>query len=153
MGRATGPGFYGVLGAVGTPETLHPIPPLRVQALQPFCDFPEIVDISIKQAPRAGQAGEQRLVTITRTDNQALVGAGRPGLPPMDPGWAGVPGRLCRGSPQETEFQGLPEALSFLALVDGYFRLTVDSTHYFCKEVAPPRLLEEVAEHCHGPIT
>lgn len=95
------------------------------EALQPFCDFPEIVDISIKQAPRAGQAGEQRLVTITRTDNQAL----------------------------ETEFQGLPEALSFLALVDGYFRLTVDSSHYFCKEVAPPRLLEEVAEHCHGPIT
>ncbi|XP_075857638.1 tyrosine-protein kinase JAK3 [Microcebus murinus] len=95
------------------------------QAFQPFCDFPEIVDISIKQAPRVGPAGEHRLVTVTRTDNQIL----------------------------EAEFPGLPEALSFVALVDGYFRLTADSRHFFCKEVAPPRLLEEVAEQCHGPIT
>uniref|UniRef100_A0A452U1J3 Tyrosine-protein kinase n=1 Tax=Ursus maritimus TaxID=29073 RepID=A0A452U1J3_URSMA len=94
-------------------------------ALQPFCDFPEIVDISIKQAPRVGPAGEHRLVTVTRTDNQIL----------------------------EAEFPGLPAALSFVALVDGYFRLTSDSRHFFCKEVAPPRLLEEVAEQCHGPIT
>lgn len=57
------------------------------------------------------------------------------------------------GPPQEAEFPGLPEALSFVALVDGYFRLTCDSGHFFCKEVAPPRLLEEVTEQCHGPIT
>ena len=57
------------------------------------------------------------------------------------------------GSSQEAEFPGLPAALSFVALVDGYFRLTSDSRHFFCKEVAPPRLLEEVAEQCHGPIT
>ncbi|XP_013977870.1 tyrosine-protein kinase JAK3 isoform X2 [Canis lupus familiaris] len=95
------------------------------EALQPFCDFPEIVDISIKQAPRAGPAGEHRLVTVTKTDKQIL----------------------------EAEFPGLPAALSFVALVDGYFRLTSDSRHFFCKEVAPPRLLEEVAEQCHGPIT
>lgn len=54
---------------------------------------------------------------------------------------------------QEAEFPGLPASLSFVALVDGYFRLTTDSQHYFCKEVAPPRLLEEVAQQCHGPIT
>nr|XP_003413071.1 LOW QUALITY PROTEIN: tyrosine-protein kinase JAK3 [Loxodonta africana] len=95
------------------------------EALQPFCDFPEIVDISIKQALRVGPAGEHRLVTITRTDNQIL----------------------------EPESPGLPEALPFVALVDGYFRLTTDSRHFFCKEVAPPRLLEEAAEQCHGPIT
>ncbi|XP_004761047.1 tyrosine-protein kinase JAK3 isoform X2 [Mustela putorius furo] len=95
------------------------------EALQPFCDFPEIVDISIKQAPCVGPAGEHRLVTVTRTDNQIL----------------------------EAEFPGLPAALSFVALVDGYFRLISDSRHFFCKEVAPPRLLEEVAEQCHGPIT
>uniref|UniRef100_A0A8C5KBP0 Tyrosine-protein kinase n=1 Tax=Jaculus jaculus TaxID=51337 RepID=A0A8C5KBP0_JACJA len=95
------------------------------EAFQPFCDFPEIVDISIKQALRLGPAGEQRLVTITRTDSQIL----------------------------EAEFPGLPQALSFVALLDGYFRLTCDSSHYFCKEVAPPRLLEELAEQCHGPIT
>lgn len=57
------------------------------------------------------------------------------------------------GPAQEAEFPGLPEALSFVALVDGYFRLTCDSRHFFCKEVAPPRLLEEVAEQCYGPIT
>lgn len=61
---------------------------------------------------------------------------------------------LLKSSPaQEAEFPGLPEALSFVALVDGYFRLICDSRHYFCKEVAPPRLLEEEAELCHGPIT
>ncbi|KFO22592.1 Tyrosine-protein kinase JAK3 [Fukomys damarensis] len=54
---------------------------------------------------------------------------------------------------QEAEFPALPAALSFVALVDGYFRLTCDPRHFFCKEVAPPRLLEEVAEDCHGPIT
>lgn len=72
-----------------------------------------------------GPAGEHRLVTITRMDGHIL----------------------------EAEFPGLPEALSFVALVDGYFRLICDSRHFFCKEVAPPRLLEEEAELCHGPIT
>lgn len=66
-------------------------------------------------------------------------------------GWAPL---LLKSSPaQEAEFPGLPEALSFVALVDGYFRLICDSRHFFCKEVAPPRLLEEEAELCHGPIT
>nr|AAI31647.1 Janus kinase 3 [Mus musculus] len=95
------------------------------ELFQTFCDFPEIVDVSIKQAPRVGPAGEHRLVTVTRMDGHIL----------------------------EAEFPGLPEALSFVALVDGYFRLICDSRHYFCKEVAPPRLLEEEAELCHGPIT
>ena len=66
-------------------------------------------------------------------------------------GW--VPFLLQSSPAQEAEFPGLPEALSFVALVDGYFRLICDSRHYFCKEVAPPRLLEEEAELCHGPIT
>nr|XP_034376098.1 tyrosine-protein kinase JAK3 isoform X2 [Arvicanthis niloticus] len=95
------------------------------ELFQTFCDFPEIVDVSIKQAPRVGPAGEHRLVTVTRMDGHIL----------------------------EAEFPGLPEALSFVSLVDGYFRLTCDSRHFFCKEVAPPRLLEEEAELCHGPIT
>ncbi|XP_060038272.1 tyrosine-protein kinase JAK3 [Erinaceus europaeus] len=95
------------------------------EAFQPFCDFPEVVDITVKQAPCSGPIQERRLVTVTRTDGQIL----------------------------EAEFPGLPEALSFLALVDGYFRLTTDSRHFFCKEAAPPRLLEETAEQCHGPIT
>ncbi|XP_004423024.1 PREDICTED: tyrosine-protein kinase JAK3 [Ceratotherium simum simum] len=122
-GAASGqdaPGLLRVAGDSGIAWS-----PGGLEVLQPFCDFPEIVDISVKQAPRVGPAGEHRLVTVTRTDNQIL----------------------------EAEFPGLPAALSFVALVDGYFRLTADSRHFFCKEVAPPRLLEEVAEQCHGPIT
>ncbi|XP_058513711.1 tyrosine-protein kinase JAK3 [Ochotona princeps] len=115
-----GPGLLHVAGASGVSWS-----PGEAEALQPFCDFPEIVDVSIQQAPRAGPAWEHRMVTITRADNQML----------------------------EAEFPGLPQALSFVALVDGYFRLTADSRHFFCKELAPPRLLQEEAERCHGPIT
>uniref|UniRef100_A0A5F8G8A0 Tyrosine-protein kinase n=1 Tax=Monodelphis domestica TaxID=13616 RepID=A0A5F8G8A0_MONDO len=51
------------------------------------------------------------------------------------------------------EFPTLREALSFVSLVDGYYRLTTDAHHYFCKEVAPPQLLENIENQCHGPIT
>lgn len=34
------------------------------------------MDVSIKQAPRVGPAGEHRLVTITRMDGHILVGLG-----------------------------------------------------------------------------
>uniref|UniRef100_A0A8C4I4M8 Tyrosine-protein kinase n=1 Tax=Dicentrarchus labrax TaxID=13489 RepID=A0A8C4I4M8_DICLA len=54
---------------------------------------------------------------------------------------------------QELEFPSLSEALSFVSLIDGYYRLTTDAHHYLCKEVAPPRLVEAIASHCHGPIS
>uniref|UniRef100_A0A7M4DY94 Janus kinase 3 n=1 Tax=Crocodylus porosus TaxID=8502 RepID=A0A7M4DY94_CROPO len=92
---------------------------------QPFCDFPEIADIGIKQASRDSQPVENRVVTITKTDNRLL----------------------------ELEFPSLREALSFVSLLDGYYRLTADAHHYFCKEVAPPRLLEDLENRCHGPIS
>ncbi|XP_041646685.1 tyrosine-protein kinase JAK1 [Cheilinus undulatus] len=44
------------------------------------------------------------------------------------------------------------EALSFAALVDGYFRLTVDAHHFLCKEVAPASVVENIKNGCHGPI-
>uniref|UniRef100_A0A4W4EQ74 Tyrosine-protein kinase n=1 Tax=Electrophorus electricus TaxID=8005 RepID=A0A4W4EQ74_ELEEL len=44
------------------------------------------------------------------------------------------------------------EALSFAALVDGYFRLTVDAHHYLCTEVAPPSVEQNLQNGCHGPI-
>ncbi|XP_049584455.1 tyrosine-protein kinase JAK1 [Syngnathus scovelli] len=44
------------------------------------------------------------------------------------------------------------EALSFAALVDGYFRLTVDAHHYLCKEVAPASVVHNINNGCHGPI-
>ncbi|XP_014268013.3 tyrosine-protein kinase JAK1 [Maylandia zebra] len=45
------------------------------------------------------------------------------------------------------------EALSFAALVDGYFRLTVDAHHYLCKEVAPASVVHNITNGCHGPIS
>ncbi|NXJ96471.1 JAK3 kinase, partial [Corythaixoides concolor] len=95
------------------------------ESRQHFCDFPDIADISIKQANRDGGPVENRVVTLTKTDNRVL----------------------------EVEFPTLREAGSFVALVDGYYRLTADAHHYFCKEVAPPRLLEDVENQCHGPIS
>lgn len=47
----------------------------------------------------------------------------------------------------------LTEALSFVSLVDGYYRLVADAHHYLCKEVAPPRLLEGLQSYCHGPLS
>ncbi|NXN23796.1 JAK3 kinase, partial [Nycticryphes semicollaris] len=95
------------------------------ESRQHFCDFPDIADISIKQASREGSPVENRVVTLTKTDNRVL----------------------------EVEFPTLQEALSFVALIDGYYRLTADAHHYFCKEVAPPRLLEDMENQCHGPIS
>lgn len=43
-------------------------------------------------------------------------------------------------------------ALSLVSLVDGYFRLTADSSHYLCHEVAPPRLVMSIQDGVHGPL-
>uniref|UniRef100_A0A672LI24 Tyrosine-protein kinase JAK1 n=1 Tax=Sinocyclocheilus grahami TaxID=75366 RepID=A0A672LI24_SINGR len=43
-------------------------------------------------------------------------------------------------------------ALSFAALVDGYFRLTVDAHHYLCTEVALSSVVQNLENGCHGPI-
>ncbi|TSY69823.1 Tyrosine-protein kinase JAK2 [Bagarius yarrelli] len=92
--------------------------------LQVYCDFPDVIDISIKQASKDGSV-ESRIVTINRQDGQTL----------------------------ELEFSSLSEALSFVSLIDGYYRLTTDAHHYLCKEVAPPRLLEAIQCNCHGPVS
>uniref|UniRef100_A0AAQ5Y8L3 Tyrosine-protein kinase n=1 Tax=Amphiprion ocellaris TaxID=80972 RepID=A0AAQ5Y8L3_AMPOC len=54
---------------------------------------------------------------------------------------------------KELEFHSLSEALSFVSLVDGYYRLVADAHHYLCKEIAPPRLLECIQSYCHGPVS
>ncbi|XP_028272989.1 tyrosine-protein kinase JAK2a [Parambassis ranga] len=94
------------------------------EELQTFCDFTEVIDISIKQSNKEGSA-ESRIVTLTTQDNQIL----------------------------ELEFHSLSEALSFASLVDGYYRLVADAHHYLCKEIAPPRLLECIQSYCHGPVS
>ncbi|KAE8619823.1 hypothetical protein XENTR_v10009988 [Xenopus tropicalis] len=52
----------------------------------------------------------------------------------------------------EIALHSCEDALSFVSLVDGYFRLTTDSNHYLCHEVAPPRLVLSVANGIHGPL-
>uniref|UniRef100_A0A7N8XMB2 Tyrosine-protein kinase n=1 Tax=Mastacembelus armatus TaxID=205130 RepID=A0A7N8XMB2_9TELE len=94
------------------------------QELQTLCDFPDVTDISVKQASKEG-ATESRVVTINKQDGKNL----------------------------ELEFPNLLEALSFVSLIDGYYRLTTDAHHYLCKEVAPPRLVEVTSSRCHGPIS
>ncbi|XP_067452772.1 tyrosine-protein kinase JAK2 [Thunnus thynnus] len=90
-----------------------------------FCDFQEITDISIMRGCHEQVSQDSRMVTITRKDDRYL----------------------------EAKFQSLKEAFSFVSLVDGYFRLTTDSSHYFCQDIAPPSILEGIKYHCHGPIT
>uniref|UniRef100_A0A3B4GQY8 Tyrosine-protein kinase n=1 Tax=Pundamilia nyererei TaxID=303518 RepID=A0A3B4GQY8_9CICH len=92
---------------------------------QTFCDFQEIIDISIQRVCHEQVPQDSRMVTITRKDDSCL----------------------------EVKFQSLKEALSFVSLVDGYFRLTTDSSHFFCQDIAPPSILEGIKNHCHGPIT
>lgn len=53
---------------------------------------------------------------------------------------------------QELQMASKSEALSFAALVDGYFRLTVDAHHFLCKEVAPTSVVHNIDNGCHGPI-
>ncbi|TUD19543.1 Tyrosine-protein kinase JAK2 [Bagarius yarrelli] len=95
------------------------------QDWQTFCDFPQIAEINMKRVCPEQLPAEGRVVTLTRQDDRRL----------------------------EVEFETMAMALSFVSLVDNYFRLTTDSSHYFCSEVAPPSLLQDIDSHCHGPIT
>uniref|UniRef100_A0A672Z4E9 Tyrosine-protein kinase n=1 Tax=Sphaeramia orbicularis TaxID=375764 RepID=A0A672Z4E9_9TELE len=52
----------------------------------------------------------------------------------------------------ELQMMSRAEALSFAALVDGYFRLTVDAHHFLCTEVAPSSVVHNIENGCHGPI-
>uniref|UniRef100_A0A672JDA0 Tyrosine-protein kinase n=1 Tax=Salarias fasciatus TaxID=181472 RepID=A0A672JDA0_SALFA len=111
-------GNKGILWSTGKEE------PGEEEELKTYCDFPEVIDISIKQGNKEGSA-ESRVVTLTRQDNQIL----------------------------ELEFHSLSEALSFASLVDGYYRLVADAHHYLCKEIASPRLMECIQSYCHGPVS
>ncbi|XP_077185895.1 non-receptor tyrosine-protein kinase TYK2 [Paroedura picta] len=52
----------------------------------------------------------------------------------------------------DLSLQSHEAALSLVSLVDGYFRLTADSSHYLCHEVAPPRLVMSILNGIHGPM-
>uniref|UniRef100_A0A672M3U7 Tyrosine-protein kinase n=1 Tax=Sinocyclocheilus grahami TaxID=75366 RepID=A0A672M3U7_SINGR len=91
--------------------------------LQTYCDFGEVVDISIRQASKEG-TNMNRIVSINRQDGKTQL-----------------------------VFSSSMEALSFTSLIDGYYRLTMDAHHYLCKDVVPPHLLEAIESYCHGPIS
>lgn len=59
---------------------------------------------------------------------------------------------LTPRSPQELLLPSAELALSLVSLLDGYFRLTADSSHYLCHDVAPPRLLMSISNGIHGPM-
>ncbi|XP_061539719.1 tyrosine-protein kinase JAK2 isoform X1 [Phycodurus eques] len=90
---------------------------------QTFCDFQEIIAISMKRVFHDQE--DSRMVTVFRHDDRYM----------------------------EANFKSLKEALSFVSLVDGYFRLTTDSSHYFCQDTVPESILEGIRNHFHGPIT
>lgn len=136
---------------------------------QTFCDFNEIIDISIKRICHEKGSHDSRMVTITRRDDRCLVFTHLT-LPQslFSVNWqfyllfsnftVNICCNTCQSinswfALQEAKFQSPREALSFVSLVDGYFRLTTDSSHYFCQDVAPPSILEGIKNHCHGPIT
>ncbi|KAK2494312.1 hypothetical protein MC885_019807 [Smutsia gigantea] len=53
---------------------------------------------------------------------------------------------------QELTLPSQAAALSLVSLVDGYFHLAADSSHYLCHEVAPPGLLMSIQDGIHGPL-
>ncbi|KAK2490590.1 hypothetical protein MC885_009213 [Smutsia gigantea] len=53
---------------------------------------------------------------------------------------------------QELTLPSQAAALSLVSLVDGSFRLTADSSHYLCHEVAPPGLVMSIQDGIHGPL-
>ncbi|XP_056144691.1 non-receptor tyrosine-protein kinase TYK2 [Lampris incognitus] len=52
----------------------------------------------------------------------------------------------------EVQMTSFLEARSFVSLLDGYFRLTVDAHHYLCHEVASPRVVLSATNGLHGPM-
>lgn len=94
---------------------------------------------------------DSRVVTVTRKDDRCLVTVPVPFYQTAPFRLASL--KLILFALQEASFQSVKDALSFVSLVDGYFRLTTDSSHYFCQDTAPPTVLEGIKNRCHGPIT
>eukprot|EP00069_Balaena_mysticetus_P021675 bmy_13747T0 len=120
-----------------------------------FCDFQDITHVVLKE----------RRVSIHCQDNKCLVGpgtggrAGRGGR--VGGRWEPLACDICLmlSSPpppppglQDLTLPSRAAALSLVSLVDGYFRLTADSSHYLCHEVAPPRLVMSIQDGIHGPL-
>ena len=66
--------------------------------------------------------------------------------PELDQDW------FCVGNVQMIEFADRQTALSFVSLLDGYYRLQVDFHHHLCKDVESPMVSLLKTFHCHGPV-
>ncbi|KAK2500857.1 hypothetical protein MC885_011384, partial [Smutsia gigantea] len=58
----------------------------------------------------------------------------------------------CQDKCLELTLPSQAAALSLLSLVDSYFHLTADSSHYLCHEVASPQLVVSIQDGIHGPL-
>ncbi|XP_046997738.1 tyrosine-protein kinase hopscotch [Schistocerca americana] len=56
------------------------------------------------------------------------------------------------GIPSYLKFQSTPMLLSFVSLLDGYYRLMVKWTFNLCKDVPTPSLKRLYMLKCHGPV-
>ena len=50
------------------------------------------------------------------------------------------------------EFEDRRMALSFVSLLDGYYRLQEDFHHHLCKDVESPMVNQLRLMRCHGPV-
>jgi len=50
------------------------------------------------------------------------------------------------------EFEDHQTALSFVTLLDGYYRLQEDFHHHLCKDVESPLISQLQMLRCHGPV-
>ncbi|KAK2491746.1 hypothetical protein MC885_013716 [Smutsia gigantea] len=57
----------------------------------------------------------------------------------------------CQDKCLELTLPSQAAALSLVSLVDGYFHLTADSSHYLCHEVASPQLVVSIKTASTGP--
>ncbi|PNJ14486.1 TYK2 isoform 13, partial [Pongo abelii] len=92
---------------------------------------------------------------VAPTDPGPESGAGPPTHEVLVTGTGGIQWWPVQEEVNKEEELSLPSraaALSFVSLVDGYFRLTADSNHYLCHEVAPPRLVMSIRDGIHGPL-
>lgn len=56
------------------------------------------------------------------------------------------------GIPYYLKFNSVPVMLSFVSLLDGYYRLSCKWTFNLCKDILTPSLRQLHAMKCHGPV-
>uniref|UniRef100_G1RNJ0 Tyrosine-protein kinase n=1 Tax=Nomascus leucogenys TaxID=61853 RepID=G1RNJ0_NOMLE len=121
-----------------------------------------------KEEASSGSSGRNLQASLSGKKAKAHKAVGQPADRPQEPLWAyfcdfrdithvvlkerSVSIHRQDNKCLELSLPSRAAALSFVSLVDGYFRLTADSSHYLCHEVAPPRLVMSIRDGIHGPL-